>query len=86
MPDDNPLTRDKIALGKQLFWDKRLALESRAGGGVLSSGARRRAPAGRERVGVARSDQPGSAPCARPPAERGATDTGGGLQQVRRGL
>src|SRR5437867_2659829 len=33
VPDDNPLTRDKIALGKQLFWDKRLALESRAGGG-----------------------------------------------------
>ena len=23
IPDDNPLTADKIALGKQLFWDKR---------------------------------------------------------------
>lgn len=23
MPDDNPLTPEKIALGKQLFWDKR---------------------------------------------------------------
>ncbi len=23
VPDDNPLTRDKIALGKQLFWDTR---------------------------------------------------------------
>jgi cytochrome c peroxidase len=23
VPDDNPLTADKIALGKQLFWDKR---------------------------------------------------------------
>src|SRR6266850_984939 len=23
IPDDNPLTSEKIALGKQLFWDKR---------------------------------------------------------------
>jgi cytochrome c peroxidase len=24
VPDDNPLTPEKIALGKQLFWDKRM--------------------------------------------------------------